>query len=61
MKTLRRMVMIAGVICFALSAGNATAAALFDKSEYAARRLKLMEKIPDGQAVIFGAQPIGSY
>jgi Xaa-Pro aminopeptidase len=61
MKTLRRIVIIAGVICFAVSAGKATAAALFDKSEYAARRLKLTEKIPDGQAVIFGAQPIGSY
>ena len=37
------------------------AALLFDKSEYAVRRQKFMEKIPDGMAVIFGAQPIGSY
>jgi len=27
----------------------------FDKSEYAARRAKFMEKIPDGVAVILGA------
>lgn len=37
------------------------AATLFDKAEYAARRLKFMEKIPDGAAVIWGAQPIASY
>jgi len=29
---------------------------LFDKSEYAARRVKLMQKIPDGFAVIWGSQ-----
>jgi Xaa-Pro aminopeptidase len=34
---------------------------LFDKAEYAARRAKLMEKIPDGVAVILGAQPLTSY
>jgi Xaa-Pro aminopeptidase len=42
--------------CSALSA-----ALLFDKSEFAARRQKLMEKIPDGVAVIFGAQLSGNY
>lgn len=34
---------------------------LFDKSEYAARRQKLMEKIPDGIAIILGAQPQPGY
>ncbi len=34
---------------------------LFDKAEYAARRAKFMEKIPDGVAVILGAQPLTSY
>ncbi len=29
----------------------------FDKAEYAARRQKLMEKIPDGAAVLLGATP----
>jgi Xaa-Pro aminopeptidase len=38
-----------------------SAAALFDKSEYAARRQKFIEKIPDGVAIIFGAQTIASY
>ena len=33
---------------------------LFDKSEYAARRQRLMEKIPDGIAIILGAQPLPS-
>ncbi len=34
---------------------------VFDKSEYAARRAKLMDRIPDGAAVIFGARPLTSY
>ncbi len=34
---------------------------LFDKAEYAARRLKLMEKIPDGVAIILGAQSQSGY
>ncbi|MDD8027741.1 MAG: aminopeptidase P N-terminal domain-containing protein [Acidobacteriota bacterium] len=33
----------------------------FDKSEYAARRTALLEKIPDGTAILFGAQAISSY
>lgn len=34
---------------------------LFDKAEYAARRAKFMEMIPDGIAIILGAQPLTSY
>ncbi len=34
---------------------------VFDKAEYAARRARLMEKIPDGAAVILGAQPLPGY
>ncbi|MFC2168095.1 aminopeptidase P N-terminal domain-containing protein [Acidobacteriota bacterium] len=34
---------------------------IFDKSEYAARRAKLMEKIPDGIAVILGAQDVTGF
>lgn len=34
---------------------------LFDKSEYAARRQNLMESIPDGIAIIRGAELLGSY
>jgi Xaa-Pro aminopeptidase len=41
---------------FHLSAGL-----LFDKAEYAARRARFMEKIPDGTAVILGAQPVTNY
>ena len=38
-----------------------TYAGIFDKSEYAMRRQKLMDKIPDGIAVIRGAQLTGGY
>jgi Xaa-Pro aminopeptidase len=54
-----RIIVFAVITLLASSA--LSAALLFDKSEYAARRQKLMEKIPDGVAVIFGAQPIASY
>jgi Xaa-Pro aminopeptidase len=52
---------LAFVALIALAATTLSAGLLFDKSEYAARRQKFMEKIPDGTAVIFGAQPIASY
>jgi len=39
------------MLCFVASAQVLT----FEKEEYAARRTKLMEKIPDGIAIIFGA------
>jgi Xaa-Pro aminopeptidase len=45
----------------ALLAGALPAAQIFDRSEYAARRQKFYEKIPDGTAVIFGAQPVANY
>jgi len=34
---------------------------LFEKSEYAARRARLMEAIPDGAAILLGAQPVTGY
>ena len=34
---------------------------LFDKQEYDARRARLMEAIPDGAAVILGAQPVTGF
>jgi len=34
---------------------------IFEKSEYAARRSRLMERIPDGAAVILGAQEVIGY
>jgi len=40
---------------------TADGALLFDKSEYAARRKNLIEKIPGGLAVIFGAQNVTGY
>ena len=49
-----------GVI-FVFFAATLSAGLLFDKAEYAARRARLMEKISDGTAVIFGAQPVTNY
>jgi len=47
----------AALLSSMLSAGTL----YFDKAEYAARRAKFMEKIPDGVAVILGAQLPTSY
>ncbi len=55
----RVLLMLAAI---ALLSSTLTAGTLlFDKAEYAARRAKFMEKIPDGVAVILGAQPLTSY
>jgi Xaa-Pro aminopeptidase len=56
--THRALIILVAVM---LAASSASAALLFDKAEYAARRARLMEKIPDGVAVILGAQPLASY
>ena len=54
-----------GTIMFLVLALSAAAFAsgplLFDKSEYAARRARLMEKIPDGVAILLGATPATGY
>ncbi len=34
---------------------------IFEKTEYTARRVSLMEQIPDGAAIILGAQPVTGY
>ena len=39
----------------------AAAGLLFDKMEYAARRARLMEAVPDGAAILLGAQPVTGY
>lgn len=49
------------VLVITLAASIPAAGLRFDKSEYAGRRAKLLEKIPDGVAVIWGAQPPGNY
>ena len=58
--------MATGTTLFLVLALGASAFAagplLFDKSEYAARRARLMEKIPDGAAVFLGAtMPAGDH
>ena len=53
----RLALLVAAVLIAACAAQAAAGPLLFDKSEYAARRQKLMEKIPDGAVVILGAWP----
>jgi Xaa-Pro aminopeptidase len=53
--------MFIALLSVLVMASSLSAALLFDKAEYAARRAKLMEKIPDGMAVILGAQPLANY
>lgn len=55
----RKTVLAAGILLLAVSAFGGPL--LFEKSEYAARRARLMDKIPDGAAVILGAQPPAGY
>ncbi len=58
---MRRCVRIsAGFGLLIILAQMSLAAALFEKSEYAARRSRLMAKIPDGVAVILGAASVHS-
>ncbi len=49
------------VAFFVVAAAGSAETLVFDKSEYAARRAKLMENIPDGAAVILGARTLTSY
>ena len=58
-RMLRQAVAFAGLVWFAAAALAAGPA--FDQAEYAARRQKLMAAIPDGVAVIFGAQTLPGY
>ncbi len=39
------------------TAASASGPLLFDKTEYSARRAKMMERIPDGVAILLGAVP----
>jgi Xaa-Pro aminopeptidase len=52
---------IAVLAAILILVSSLSAGLIFDKSEYAARRAKLMEKIPDGFAVILGAQPLTGF
>ncbi len=42
-------------LAFGVRPASAAGPLLFDKTEYAARRTRLMEKIPDGAAILLGA------
>jgi Xaa-Pro aminopeptidase len=55
----RFLLVLAATLFLALNLSAGTL--FFDKAEYAARRTKFMEKIPDGVAIILGAQPLTSY
>jgi Xaa-Pro aminopeptidase len=52
----KRLLCLISVLLLAISAQGVSAAPLlFDRTEYAARRSRLMDKIPDGIAVFLGA------
>jgi hypothetical protein len=57
MKAVHRSVSFVLVLILFLAA-ELPAKLIFEKSEYAARRARLMDKIPDGFAVILGAQSV---
>lgn len=60
MKT-KRQIVTAGVILLIVSISLEAGDLLFDKAELAHRREKLMARIPDGAAIILGAQPTTGY
>jgi len=53
----KRVLMFVAVMMMPLFIHLSLSAGSFNKSEYASRRAKLMEKIPDGVAIILGATP----
>ena len=54
MKKIVSAILLVGIIAF-LAVQLLAQALTFETSEYAARRAKLMEQIPDGIVVIWGA------
>ena len=60
MKAVHRLISFAFVLILSLATGL-PAKPIFEKAEYAARRAKLMDKIPDGVAIILGAQSMVGY
>ena len=56
-----RKVIFAAALLLAFTIAAFSGPLLFEKTEYAARRTRLMDKIPDGAAVIFGAKPLAGY
>jgi len=56
-----RKAVLAASILLALAISAFGGPLLFEKEEYAARRTRLMDRISDGAAVIFGAKPLAGY
>jgi len=56
-----RKAVLAASILLSLAISAFGGPLLFEKEEYAARRARLMDRIPDGAAVIFGAKPLAGY
>jgi Xaa-Pro aminopeptidase len=52
---------VVSLLCTALALPAAAGPLLFDRAEFAARRQKLMEKVPDGAIVLLGALPPTGY
>jgi len=58
---IRKLIVLMSLALVLDSALFAAGPLLFDKSEYAARRQKLMAQIPDGAAIILGALPAAGF
>ncbi|MFC1724032.1 aminopeptidase P N-terminal domain-containing protein [candidate division KSB1 bacterium] len=52
----KRTLVLVSLFVFPLIISSTLSAGIFEKSEYSARRTKLMQQIPDGIAIILGAQ-----
>jgi len=61
MRNPRFKISISSAFLFFTAVSYAAGPLLFDKSEYAARRARLMERIPDGAAILLGAGPATGY
>ncbi len=61
MRRIARITAVLAALLIVTSAATAAGALVFERSEYAGRRSKLMEKIPDGAAVVLGARALTSY
>lgn len=57
----RRTIIVAVLLALAFPGSAAAGPLLFESSEYAARRARLMDRIPDGAAVILGASSPTGY
>jgi Xaa-Pro aminopeptidase len=57
MKKPNAIARVSFLLVLSISTASAAGPLFFDKAEYAARRQKLMDKVPDGAAIVLGSTP----